>query len=174
MEDIKLTLDLTSVPAVDSEAATRPLMGAGYRFLTLAQAGDNEATRRKLYGLVREGVYDTPGFTGEFESYEAFIERIYIRSYWLHAESQFLAAYADDWVGLSSFVGQPDGSGIFGLTVVTREHRGRGVARALKMLGLTFAKKNGVGKIVTENHPDNAPILGLNQALGFAKPDDSV
>jgi len=174
VEDIKLTLDLTSVPAVDSEVATRTLTEAGYRFFTLAQAGDDEATRRKLYSLVREGVHDTAGFTGEFERYEAFIERIYTRSYGQHAESQFLAAYADDWVGLSSFVGKPDGGGIFGLTVVTREHRCRGIARALKLLGLQYAQKNSIGKIVTENHPENAPILGLNQALGFTKPTSGV
>lgn len=167
MADIKLTLDLAVTPLTDAKPVTEPLIKAGYRFFTLAQAGDDETTRRKLYELVREGVCDTPGFTGEFESYRAFMERIYMPSYWQHAQSQFLAAHTGEWVGLSSFVKQVDGQGLFGLTVVTRAHRGRGISHALKLLALQYARGSGVGAIVTENHPENAPILGLNKALGF-------
>jgi RimJ/RimL family protein N-acetyltransferase len=169
MADIKLALDLTAAPLTDTKSVTRPLVEAGYRFFTLAEAGDDETTRRKLYALVREGVCDTPGFSGEFEGYQAFMERIYTRSYRQHAQSQFLAAYAGDWVGLSSFVQQADGQGLFGLTVVTRAHRGEGIARALKLLALQYARGSGVDTIVTENHPQNAPILALNEALGFRR-----
>lgn len=167
MADIHLTLDLTSVPPPEADSATQSLSQAGYYFFTLAQAEDDETTRRKLYALVREGVCDTPGFSGEFESYDAFVERIYIPSYRQHADSQFLASYAGDWVGLSSFVPQDVGRGLFGLTVVTRAHRGRRIARALKLQALRYANGMGIDRIVTANHPENAPILGLNRALGF-------
>ena len=116
---------------------------------------------------MREGVTDTTGFSGEFESYEAFLERIYIRSYRQHAESQFLAACGDDWVGLSSFVLENPEQGKFGLTAVTRPHRGLGLARALKLLALRYAHTRGVQTVVTENHPDNVAILELNRTLGF-------
>jgi GNAT superfamily N-acetyltransferase len=167
MADINLALDLTAAAQPEAKSATQPLVEAGYRFFTLAQAGDDETTRHQLYALVREGVCDTPGFSGEFDSYEAFIERIYMRSYRGHAKSQFLAAHAGAWVGLSSFVPQADGRGLFGLTVVTQAHRGKGLARALKLLALEYARSRGVDIIVTENHPENAPILGLNKMLGF-------
>lgn len=172
MADIKLALDLAAAPLTDTEPVTQPLVETGYRFFTLAEAGDDETTRRKLYTLVREGVCDTPGFSGEFEGYQAFMERIYTRSYQQHAQSQFLAAYAGDWVGLSSFVQQANGQGLFGLTVVTRAHRGKGIARALKLLALQYAQRGGVKAIVTENHLENAPILGLNEALGFRRQAD--
>lgn len=167
MADINLVLDLTSVPPPEADPVTQSLFQAGYHFFTLAQAKDDETTRRKLYTLVREGVCDTPGFSGEFESYEAFVERIYVPSYRNHASSQFLASHAGAWVGLSSFVPQADGQGLFGLTVVTRAHRGKGIARALKLQALRYAKGMGIDRIVTDNHPDNAPILGLNRTLGF-------
>lgn len=167
MNDLKLTLEPFALPPVDTEAVTQALVRAGYRFLTLAQTPDDETTRRELYALVREGVTDTTGFSGEFETYEAFSERIYVRSYRGHAESQFLAACGNDWVGLSSFVRESAYRGRFGLTAVTRPHRGLGLARALKSLALEYARASGVQMVVTENHPENVAILGLNRALGF-------
>lgn len=68
-----------------------------------------------------------------------------------------------------SFVPQADERSLFGLTVVTRAHRGKGLARALKLLALEYAQSCGVDTIVTENHPENAPILRLNKTLGFRK-----
>ena len=151
----------------DAESVVEPLRKTGYRFFTLAQTPDDEVTRRKLYALVREGVTDTTGFSGEFETYGAFTERIYVSSYRQHAESQFLAAYGNEWVGLSSFVLDTAERGKFGLTAVTRPHRGLGLARALKLLALRYAHTRGVQTVVTENHPDNVAIRELNQTLGF-------
>ena len=151
----------------NAESVTEPLRNAGYRFFTLAQTPDDEGTRRKLYALVREGVTDTTGFSGEFETYEAFLKRIYVPSYRQHAESQFFAAYGDEWVGVSSFVLDTAERGKFGLTAVTRLHRGVGLARALKLLGLRYAQTRGVQTVVTENHPENVAIRELNKTLGF-------
>lgn len=167
--DVTLTLELAGAPPVDVDTALRPLTGVGYRFFTLAEAKDDEATRRKLYALVREGVERTPGFSGTFEDYEVFVDRIYVPSYRGHAESQFLAAFGDDWVGLSSFVRTSGTRGKFGLTAVTHAHRGLGLARALKRLALRYAQNVGVTVITTENHPENHPILELNQTLGFRR-----
>ena len=166
MDDLRLTLELET-PMADTESFVEPLRKAGYRFFTLAQTADDEATRRKLYTLVREGVLDTTGFSGEFENYGAFVERIYAPSYRQHAEGQFLAAYGDEWVGLSSFILENAGQGKFGLTAVTRPHRGLGLARALKSLALQHAQVSGVKTVVTEIHPENVAIRELNRALGF-------
>ena len=163
MGEVRLTLETFTA---DAERVAEPLRKAGYRFFTLAQTPDDETTRRKLYALVREGVTDTTGFSGEFERYEASAG-IYASSYRQHAESQFLAAQGDESVGLSSFVSETAEQGRFGLTAVTRPHRGLGLARALKSLALEFAQANGVRTVVTENHPDNVAIRRLNRALGF-------
>ncbi len=166
MQDLKLVLNLESISLPTADVPPS-LPEAGYRFLTLAQVGDSEPARRNLYTLVREGVEDTPGFTGEFETYLAFIKRLYRPSYQEHAESQFLALYGEAWVGLSSLVVQPGSRAIFGLTVVTKAHRGRGIARALKLSALEYAREVGVKTITTENHPENLAILRLNRGLGF-------
>jgi RimJ/RimL family protein N-acetyltransferase len=55
-----------------------------------------------------------------------------------------------------------------------RAHQGRGVARALKLLELQYAQSSGVKAILTENHPGNTPILGLNEALGFRRQIENI
>lgn len=56
-----------------------------------------------------------------------------------------------------------------GFTCTTRDHRGRGIARHLKLLCMLWAKGRGVGQIRTWNDAQNAPMLALNQSLGFRK-----
>lgn len=55
------------------------------------------------------------------------------------------------------------------LTGVRRSWRGRGVARALKVAAIRWAKDNGYRKIRTDNDSRNAAMLGLNQSLGFVR-----
>jgi mycothiol synthase len=54
-----------------------------------------------------------------------------------------------------------------GYTGVLREHRGRGIARALKLATLAQAIELGVEAVETDNDSENAPILHLNDALGY-------
>ena len=53
------------------------------------------------------------------------------------------------------------------MTGVLRSHRGRGIASALKRAQIRWAKQNGISRLVTGNHEDNAPIRHLNDALGY-------
>lgn len=54
-------------------------------------------------------------------------------------------------------------------TGVRREYRGRGIAFALKVAVLTMAKGKGYREVRTWNSTLNAPMLGINVALGFVK-----
>lgn len=54
-----------------------------------------------------------------------------------------------------------------GFTGVQREHRGKGVARALKLETLLQAIDLGVSAVETDNDSENAPILHLNEELGY-------
>ena len=53
-------------------------------------------------------------------------------------------------------------------TAVIREARGRGIARALKLESMVQAIDAGTQKIRTGNDSTNAPILHLNEVLGFS------
>jgi len=56
-----------------------------------------------------------------------------------------------------------------GFTGVLREHRGKGLARALKLETLVQAIDLGVAFVETDNDSENAPILNINQELGYAE-----
>jgi mycothiol synthase len=56
-----------------------------------------------------------------------------------------------------------------GLTGVRREARGLGLALALKLKGIEFARNHGFEGITTYNDVTNTAILRLNEKLGFQR-----
>lgn len=56
-----------------------------------------------------------------------------------------------------------------GLTGVRREARGKGIAMALKLETVKYARALGVDHIKTWNDQRNRPMLRVNEALGFVK-----
>ena len=56
-----------------------------------------------------------------------------------------------------------------GLTGVKRSYRRRGIALALKLRIVRWAKENGFDSIRTENDVTNRPMLSINERLGFYK-----
>ena len=54
-----------------------------------------------------------------------------------------------------------------GLTVVRRDRRGRGVARALKQAQLEWAAEAGVARLVTWTQKGNEAMQALNRSLGY-------
>jgi mycothiol synthase len=56
-----------------------------------------------------------------------------------------------------------------GLTGVRREARGKGIAMALKLKTVEYAREHGIREIKTWNDQRNRPMLRINEAMGFAK-----
>lgn len=56
-----------------------------------------------------------------------------------------------------------------GLTGVRRDGRGKGVALALKLAAMRWARARGYESLRTGNASDNVPILTLNERLGFVR-----
>jgi GNAT superfamily N-acetyltransferase len=53
-------------------------------------------------------------------------------------------------------------------TGTSREHRGRGLARAVKIASTRWAAANGIRQMVTTNDETNASMLAVNTRLGYA------
>jgi hypothetical protein len=59
-------------------------------------------------------------------------------------------------------------------TGVARAGRGRGVARAVKCETVMQAIALGVDRIRTDNDSQNAPILHINQTMGYKRRPDMI
>jgi GNAT superfamily N-acetyltransferase len=81
---------------------------------------------------------------------------------------KYVAMEGDAMVGLSEIQRNPADPrlGQTMLTGVSRTHRRRGIASALKATALEWAKAEGMERVTTDNEENN-PMLDLNKALGF-------
>lgn len=86
-------------------------------------------------------------------------------------EGYFIAVDGDRYVGVSNLwtlKAEPETIET-GLTGVRREHRRRGIALALKLKALGWAKDQGYRKVKTWNERGNEGMLAINEMLGFVK-----
>lgn len=141
-------------------------------FATLASEMQNDPeSYRKLHALVQAVSEDIPRpeqFTPvSFEQWSAFE----MKSPNLVPQGYMIAKDGDNYVGMSTvWKAQKDPKGLYqGLTGVIREYRGRGIAVALKLKVIEFARNNKYEKLKTWNDSTNAPMLGINVKLGFKR-----
>jgi GNAT superfamily N-acetyltransferase len=82
-------------------------------------------------------------------------------------EANFVALHGADYVGLSGLWGDPASDKIYtGMTGVLRAYRRQGIATALKLKGIAFAREHDIPLLITHNKSHN-PMLQLNLKLGF-------
>lgn len=162
-------LDVASVDS--ARFASKAVVPQGVRILTLAEARrEDPECLRTLFDLGNEIGPDIPNpdvFTpSTFEMFQA-----HMGGPDALPDGQFYAKAGDRFVGLSTLwrsEGSPDVL-YQGLTGVVRAYRGRGLAWALKMRTISYARGHGFRQIRTWNNTMNRPILNINEALGFAK-----
>jgi len=73
-----------------------------------------------------------------------------------------IVGYSDLWIPRAE--GQ---SAVIDYTGVLKEHRGKGIAFAVKLAAMLEGMRAGVKRIRTHNDPDNPVILHLNKKMGF-------
>jgi mycothiol synthase len=84
-------------------------------------------------------------------------------------EGSFAAFEDGEPVGYAGLLDHADGDAIaeHGLTVVRRDRRGRGIARALKLSQIHWAARSGVFELVTWTQKGNEAMQSLNRSLGY-------
>jgi GNAT superfamily N-acetyltransferase len=155
-----------------TEFADRWAIPAGIEITTLAAetAKDPEALH-EMYELDCELAVDVPRhdpFTPPgFELYRHQL----LESPRAMPDAHFLAKDGDRYVGVSDLERLDALPGVLhtGFTGVRREYRGRGIAFALKLRAIDYAIRHGIREIRTGNSTLNAPMLGINERLGFVK-----
>jgi GNAT superfamily N-acetyltransferase len=148
--------------------ARRRMNSAGIGLLTVADWDDSEKLR-KLYRLNEQTVQDVPHslpiLTETFEDFEKRIKAPDRRD-----DRWWIAVDADEVIAMS-FLKYPPVRGTVwtGFTCAAREYRGRGIARAVKLQSLAQAVELGVPNVCTDNDAENAPMLHINEALGYVR-----
>ena len=137
------------------------------RVLTLDQ-DDDPKKLRKLYDLDLEASDDVPKTVPW--PMPAFDEwRRLMLEHPAHREDRIWIAREGEALVGTSFLGYPPRVGIpwTSFTATARSVRGRGIARALKYETVAQAIALGITRVHTDNDAENAPILHLNQEMGY-------
>jgi GNAT superfamily N-acetyltransferase len=142
---------------------------SGIDILPLSKVAEADGGwKRKLWDLEWELVQDVPSPDPlTRQSFELFQERV-LGYPGFDADAWFIALADDQWVGMSNlWIPQGDREKLYtGLTGVVRSHRRRGVATAMKVRGIEFARQWSARIIETDNEENN-PMFFLNLDLGF-------
>ena len=138
----------------------------GITLLTVADWPNPEALS-KLHVLDGATRKDMPGtFPNLPETFEDFKQRV--NSPDRPHDRWWIALDGDRPVAMSYLKFPPvRGSVWTGYTASDREYRGRGIARAVKLQTLAQAAELGIAAVHTDNDSENAPMLHINERLGY-------
>ncbi len=151
-----------------SEKASR----AGVEITTLARELELDPDcHKKLYELNQTLMADVPDVEPYTPvSYEQWLS-FDLKAPGLLPEAYVIAKDGAKYVGLSTvrrLDKEPHGLSQE-LTGVRREYRGQGIAFAMKLKVIEYARKNSFESIKTEIEKNNAPMLAINTRLGFKR-----
>ncbi len=163
----EMVLDVAAFNRTPFAGAIQAVQATGIRFFSLAETDSSEAMLRRLYDLNTRTGMDIPGNSDEpVRPFEQFALSVF-GGYWFRAEGQIFAADGDRWIGMAA-VGEVAPGSMYNMhTGVLRDYRGRGIAQALKLLAIDYARRQGARWIRTNNDSRNTSMLAINQKLGY-------
>jgi len=145
----------------------------GVRLLTLGEDTDPKKFE-KLKRMSDEAEVDVPTTVPHvIVAMDEFMK--WFSSPGLKMDRIWIAREGDDIVGIS-MLAYPPVRGVVATdwTAMARKARGRGIARALKCETLMQAIGLGVDRVRTDNDSTNAPILHINETMGYRRRHDAV
>jgi len=164
-------LDLVTRRSALEEMATMSrarMRDEGIAITTIDRDADPEKFH-KIHEMSEEAAGDVPTTIPHVrEPFEVFMK-------WFDAPSvrldrMWIAREGDDVVGISVLAYPPTRGNVWtDWTATARKVRGRGVARALKLETVMQATTLAVKRVRTENDGENAPILHLNEQMGYVR-----
>lgn len=149
----------------DSEARVRAL---GIKFRTLRELEDVPGHWRKHYEMAQELRADVPSAEPRTRLEKGVWRSALLRHPGLLRDGILFAIKGEEYIGMT-MLKAGGGELTTGLTGVKRAYRRQGVALALKLRAIAWAKQNGYSQIKTWNEANNRGMLGINERLGFVK-----
>ena len=162
-----LNLETHGARLAAEAAEARKLMDRqGIKLTTVSEWHDPQRFE-KMHSLSNETRQDIPTSTPIIpQPFEYFMKRIQtpgnrLDRYWIALEG-------DQPVAMSHLSFPPVRGNVWtGYTCCARPYRGRGIARAVKLQTLAQAIELGVTHVRTDNDYENAPMLHINEKLGY-------
>jgi len=126
--------------------------------------GRREELLETVWPVAEEGYADMP-----LPGAVAFPFATWMRDEATRPDGSFAAFENGEPVGYAGLMEHANGSAVaeHGLTVVRRDRRGRGIARALKLSQLHWAAASGVVELITWTQKGNEAMQALNASLGY-------
>jgi GNAT superfamily N-acetyltransferase len=162
----ELRLNLNQLDFSKFPGPIHKLKDSGITFVTLADI-PGERSEKKLYDLYVETSKDNPGQSGNLPVFsqwrkEALPEE-FSQEKWV-----FFALDGDDFVGVSTLFSTEDTGVMYtDYTGVKSNYRGRGIAKALKLLSMQTALNEGAHTMTTDTEAGNDAMQRLNRSLGY-------
>jgi GNAT superfamily N-acetyltransferase len=158
-------LDPSTIHDSAIEVAESQCAAIGITFISAATLSSRQHFDEELYRLDSEVMADEPtviqGAAIPFEDWVAtfLADR--------DPNGIIVAMHADEMIGLSMIWTESDALLVAG-TGVQRKWRGKGIARALKLIGVRYAKQQQL-PLRTMNASGNKAIIELNESIGFVR-----
>ena len=149
------------------------LRAQGFHFTSMAELGDTQENRRRLFALNNGAAATDPGSDGipPWASFEEF-EKDVCSAYWYHPDGQIVAidTHTGEWAAMSAitvFQGADHAYNLFTGTDVP--YRGRKLAQAVKSLALRKAREYGVDTVRTSHNSENVVMIAIDTKLGYVR-----
>jgi len=166
-----LRLDVSGADLLPFLPAAEQVAARGITITTFAEEREHDAeSLHKLHEFLNSVKADDPGrqpFTpAPFESVVRWFERSYVLP-----DACFIAKHQGQYIGYTdlNLLEAVAGGITQGFTGVAREYRGQGVAMALKLRAIEYAREHGHQTVRAFNRPAHAALLTLNERLGFRR-----
>ncbi|MCY4093386.1 MAG: GNAT family N-acetyltransferase [Caldilineaceae bacterium] len=170
MRDWESRLETAGLDPSEWKRYTRRMAEQGIQIKSVVELESDPARDRKLYELEWSIVKDVPSSeTPAKVSFEEF-QKVWDRSNHV-PDAWFVALDNGEYVGSTDvWLSKAEPHLLYvGLTGVVRSHRGRGIATALKLRSVEFAREQGFKEIRTWNETNNKVILDINDRMGFVR-----
>jgi GNAT superfamily N-acetyltransferase len=168
---LDLRLDLAEARFEDSSTTIDRVKSHGISISTLHQERQNDPRYiEKLYELTSTLELDDPA-RDPFSppSYYEREAKLWLEQPYVLQHGYFIAKHGDDYVGITNLNridAVPDAISV-GFTGVKRAYRRQGIATALKVSAIEWAKEQNYKTIWSQNQAVHSSLLKLNETLGF-------
>ncbi len=170
MRSFESRLDVTTFDSAAWADAGARVRALEIEFKTLRELEGAPGHWQKHHALGEEIAADVPSAEPRTPVEKSVWQSALLKNPGLVRDAYLFAVKGGEYVGVTMLrSSQSDGDLTTGLTGVKRAYRRQGIALALKLKTIAWAKQNGYPRIKTWNEANNRGMLGINARLGFVR-----